>query len=85
MRYSLEFTVSASREFRNLEHQVQRRIEEKITALCDDPLPPGSKKLKGQADHFRIRVGDYRVIYRIDGKRIVIVIVRIGHRKDVYR
>jgi len=85
MRYSLEFTASASREFHDLDRQFQRRIAEKITALCDDPFPSGSKKLKGQADHFRIRVGDYRVIYRIDGKRIVIVIVRIGHRKDVYR
>ena len=45
----------------------------------------GSKKLKAQPDHFRIRVSDYRVIYRIDGKRVVIVIVRIGHRKEVYR
>ncbi|MGD0990633.1 MAG: type II toxin-antitoxin system RelE/ParE family toxin [Candidatus Sulfotelmatobacter sp.] len=43
------------------------------------------KKLKAQPDHFRIRVGDYRVIYRIDGKRVVIVIVRIGHRREVYR
>jgi mRNA interferase RelE/StbE len=58
--------------------QLQRRITEKVTALCDDPFPPGSKKLKAQPDHFRIRVGDYRVIYRVDGKRVVIVIVRIG-------
>ena len=85
MRYSLEFTASASREFRDLDRQLQRRITEKITALCEDPFPSGSKKLKGRVDHFRIRIGDYRVIYRIDGKRIVIVIVRIGHRRDVYR
>ena len=84
MRYSLEFTASASREFRDLDRQFQRRITEKITALCDDPFPSG-KKLKAQADHFRIRVGDYRVIYRIDAKRVVIVIVRVGRRKDVYR
>jgi mRNA interferase RelE/StbE len=85
MRYVLEFTASASREFRDLEKQVQRRITEKVTALCEDPFPSGSKKLKAQPDHFRIRVGDYRVVYRIDGKRVVIVIVRIGHRKEVYR
>jgi mRNA interferase RelE/StbE len=85
MRYVLEFTTSATREFRNLDKQLQRRITEKVTALCEDPFPPGSKKLKAQSDHFRIRVGDYRVIYRIDGKRVVIVIVRIGHRRDVYR
>jgi mRNA interferase RelE/StbE len=85
MRYALEFTASASREFRALDRQLQRRVIEKVTALCQDPLPAGSKKLKGQVDHFRIRVGDYRVVYRIEGKRVVIVIVRIGHRRDVYR
>ncbi len=85
MRFVLEFTTSAIREFRALDKQLQRRIEEKITALCEDPYPPGSKKLKAQPDHFRIRVGDYRVVYRVDGKRVVIVIVRIGHRREVYR
>jgi mRNA interferase RelE/StbE len=87
MRYVLEFTTSAIREFRDLDKhkQLQRRITEKVTALCDAPFPSGSKKLKAQPDHFRIRVGDYRVIYRIDGKRVVIVIVRIGHRREVYR
>lgn len=85
MRYVLEFTASASREFRDLDKHLQRRISEKVTALCEDPFPPGSKKLKAQRDHFRIRVGDYRVIYRIDGNRVVIVIVRIGHRREVYR
>jgi mRNA interferase RelE/StbE len=85
MRYILEFTASATREFRDLDRQLQRRITEKVMALCEDPFPPGRKKLKAQPDHFRIRVGDYRVVYRIDGKRVVIVIVRIGHRKEVYR
>jgi len=85
MRYVLEFTTSAIREFRHLDKQLQRRITEKVTALCEDPFPPGSKKLKAQPEHVRIRVGDYRVIYRIDGRRVVIVIVRIGHRREVYR
>ncbi|HLZ43464.1 MAG TPA: type II toxin-antitoxin system RelE/ParE family toxin [Candidatus Sulfotelmatobacter sp.] len=85
MRYSVDFTSSAAREFKALDPQFRRRIGEKITALCDEPFPSGSKKLKGQADHFRIRVGDFRVVYRIDGKRMVVVIVRIGHRKEVYR
>jgi mRNA interferase RelE/StbE len=85
MRYALEFTASASREFRALDRQIQRRIFEKVDALCNDPFPASSKKLKAQAEHFRIRVGDYRVVYRVDGKRVVIVIVRIGHRREVYR
>ena len=85
MRYQLEFTASALREFRSLNAQIQTRIAARVTALCDDPFPPGIKKLQGQPGHFRLRVGDYRVIYRVDGHRVVVVIVRIGHRKDVYR
>ncbi|HEX8816011.1 MAG TPA: type II toxin-antitoxin system RelE/ParE family toxin [Terriglobales bacterium] len=85
MRYRLEFTTSALREMRALDRQFQRRIADKINALCDEPLPPGSKKLQGQPDHFRIRVGDYRVIYRLDGSRVVVVIVRVGHRREAYR
>jgi len=85
MPYSMEFTTSAAREFRALDRQMQRRITTKITELCEEPFPPGTKKLQGQPDHFRIRVGDYRIIYRVDGHRVVIVIVRIGHRREVYR
>jgi len=85
MRYSVEFTTSALREFRALDLQIQRRITAKITDLCANPFPPGVKKLQGEADHYRVRVGDYRIIYRIDGHRVVIVIVQIGHRREVYR
>ena len=85
MRYALEFTTSALREFRALDAQLQRRLTAKITQLCEDPFPSGVKKLQGEPDHFRIRVGDYRIIYRVDGRRVVIVIVQIGHRREVYR
>lgn len=85
MRYSLEFTTSALRELRGLDRKVQRRISTEITELCETPFPPGAKKLRGQPDHFRIRVGDYRIIYRVDGHRVVVVIVRLGHRREVYR
>ncbi len=85
MQYTLEFTTSALREFRALERQAQRRITAKITALYDEPFPPGSKKLQGKPDHIRIRVGDYRIIYRVDGRRVVVIIVRIAHRREAYR
>jgi mRNA interferase RelE/StbE len=84
MRYSIEFAASALREFKALDGAVQRRIGNRISELETNPFPAGSRKLHGQEDLFRVRVGDYRIIYRVDGKRIVIVIVRIGHRKDVY-
>jgi len=85
MRYSLEFTASALKEFQTLDRQIQRRVTEKVKALCEDPFPSGVKELRGEVDHFRIRVGDYRIVYRMDGSRVVIVIVRIGHRREVYR
>ena len=85
MPHKLEFTESARRELRALDGQLQRRISTKVNELCEDPFPSGVKKLHGLQAHFRIRVGDYRVIYRVDGRRIVVVIVRIGHRRDVYR
>jgi mRNA interferase RelE/StbE len=84
MRYSIEFTTSALREFKALDRTMQRRIGGKISDLGVNPFPPDTKRLQGEPGHFRIRTGDYRVIYRLDGRRVVIVVVRIGHRKDVY-
>jgi mRNA interferase RelE/StbE len=84
MRYALEFTSSALREFRALEKQARRRIAGKITQLSDNPFPHGSKKLECKPDHIRIRVGDYRVIDRVDGRGVVVVIMRVAHRREVY-
>jgi mRNA interferase RelE/StbE len=85
MRYTVEFTASAAREFRALDRQLQRRVSTKVAELAGDPFPPGVRKFQGEEDHWRIRVGDYRVIYRVEKRRVVIVIVRIGHRREVYR
>jgi len=85
MRYTLEFTASAAREFRALDRHTQRRISTKVSELAEDPFPAGVRKFQGEEDHWRIRVGDYRVIYRVEKRRVVIVIVRIGHRREVYR
>ena len=56
-----------------------------MVALGDDPHPSGSRKLAGYDDVFRIRVGVYRVIYSVSGRKLVIIMLKIGHRKDVYR
>jgi mRNA interferase RelE/StbE len=84
MRYTLEFTASAAQEFRALDRQRQRLISTKVSELADDPFPVGVRKFQGEED-LRIRVGDYRIIYRVEKRRVVIVIVRIGHRREVYR
>lgn len=85
MAYTIEFASSALRDFKALERAVQRRVASRIDALAADPLPPGAKKLHGEPDVFRIRAGDYRIIYRVDGKRVTVLILKIGHRRDVYR
>jgi mRNA interferase RelE/StbE len=85
MSYTIEFTASAARELRALEHAIQRRIATHIDSLANAPIPPGSKKLQGEPGLYRIRVGDYRILYRVDGKRVTILIVKVGHRRDVYR
>jgi mRNA interferase RelE/StbE len=56
-----------------------------MLGLGDDPHPPGSRKLSGYADIFRIRVGVFRVVYSVDGRKVIVIILKIGHRKDVYR
>ena len=85
MPYTIEFTTSAERDFKSLDRALQRRIASRIDALSTDPYPAGVRKLQGEPDLFRIRVGDYRVIYRVDGKRVRVLIVKVGHRREVYR
>jgi len=85
MPYVIAFAASALREFKRLERAVQRRIATHIDELASNPFPSGAKKLRGSSDHCRIRVGNYRVIYRVDGKRVTILILKIGHRREVYR
>ena len=85
MSYIIEFTTSAIRELKTLERAIQRRIATHIDSLAGKPFPAGSKKLQGEPNLYRIRVGDYRILYRVDGKRVTILIVKIGHRRDVYR
>lgn len=63
----------------------RRRIVERLRALADDPRPKGVERLAGYADRYRIRQGNYRVVYLIDEGRHEITIFKIGHRKDVYR
>ncbi|MEF3191490.1 MAG: type II toxin-antitoxin system RelE/ParE family toxin [Campylobacterales bacterium] len=85
--YRVEFLPSAKKELAALSFVVQKQIKEKITLLATDParLKNNIKPLKGEyAGKFRLRVGNYRVIFRIIEEKILITIIRIGHRKEVY-
>ena len=85
MSYTVEFLPSAQRELAALPKDVQRRIASRIDALREDPRPPRARQLQGEDRLYRFRVGDYRVIYSIEGRRLVVVIVKVGRRRDVYR
>lgn len=83
-RYELRLRPSVSKDLRGLPKEDVMRILARIEALCDDPRPPGSEKLSAQ-ERYRVRQGNYRIIYGIEDDNILIEIVKVGHRRDVYR
>jgi len=84
-RYQIELTPAARRDLKSVPARVRKQIDKQILALAENPYPPGSKKLRGVEGLHRVRVGDYRILYIVEAKRLVVVIVTIGHRRDVYR
>lgn len=83
--YRVVFARSARRELEGLEPTVARRIISQVEALTTDPRPHGCVKLQGAADLWRIRIGDYRVVYSIDDNARLVDIRVVRHRSDVYR
>jgi mRNA interferase RelE/StbE len=84
MAYRLEYEPGVLRTLRRLPREVQKRIVAKLDTLKDNPRPPGSIKLTGE-DAYRIRVGDYRIIYAIYDDRLLVLVIDVGHRREVYR
>jgi mRNA interferase RelE/StbE len=84
-RYSLEIKRSAQRELDALDDSLFARVDGKILALADNPRPVGCKKLKGHRDEWRIRVGDWRVVYIIDDAAKRVSLTRVAHRREVYK
>lgn len=85
MSYQIEFSRQADRQFRYLPSQIQQRLKSKIDLLATTPRPPGSEKLSGADQLYRIRVGDYRIVYAVEDDRLLVLVVRVGHRREVYR
>ncbi len=75
----------ADRERRGVSDHVQRRIREALLALETDPRPTGAAKLSGERNRWRVRVGDYRILYEVDDALQQVLVLRIAHRRDVYR
>jgi mRNA interferase RelE/StbE len=84
-KYKIEVSATAERQLKKIRREDTIRILRSISLLAGEPRPSGCRKLSGYDDIYRIRIGHYRVIYEIDGKRIIIVILKIGHRREVYR
>ena len=83
-RYRVEFTTAAAKEVRKLDPQLRRRILAGISDLERDPRPHGVRKLTGFDNAWRVRIGDYRVLYEVEDERVLVTVVRVAHRRDVY-
>jgi mRNA interferase RelE/StbE len=85
MAYAIQFKPAALRQLEKLPRDVQKRIASRVHALRNDPFPAGCKKLLGEPDTWRVRVGDYRVIYQAHRGVLLVLVINIGHRREVYR
>jgi mRNA interferase RelE/StbE len=84
MKYTVLIERYAQKQIMKLDKKIIPVIKAAIADLADNPRPYGYKKLKGE-DAYRIRVGDYRVIYEINDDKIIVTVVMVGHRKDIYK
>lgn len=85
MNYHIEVKRSAAKALKKIPKADQKRIADKIDSLAEDLPNPDTTKMKGNNPFHRIRVGDYRIIYEIQEDVLLILVVKIGHRKDIYR
>lgn len=83
-KYRIEIRPAAGEFISALTGKDLRLVSEKIDALANYPVPPNAKRLQGYPQYLRIRAGDYRIIYRVDNDRVVVTVVTVGHRKDIY-
>ncbi len=83
MTYRIELRPAALRALKKVDHQHRDRIRGTIALLGRDPRPPGAKALRGR-DGLRVRVGDYRIIYTVRDDILIVAVVTLGHRRDVY-
>jgi mRNA interferase RelE/StbE len=85
MSYQVTLTATAVKERKQIDSVVRQRIDQALRSLQTEPRPPGVKKLSGKHQDWRVRVGDYRILYDINDEQKLITVWRIAHRRDVYR
>lgn len=84
MKYKLFVNPKIEKFLSKIDNKMAIRIRDRIRSLANDPKPIGSKKLKGHENAYRDRVGDYRIIYEIYDSKVLIIVINVGHRKEVY-
>ena len=84
MTYEVRLAPAAVRQLRKLDPPGRRRVQAAIDLLAEDPRPPGARQLVGGAGEWRVRTGDFRIIYDIQNEELLVLVVKVGHRRDVY-
>lgn len=85
MTYRVTLSPMAGRQLRKLDAQARRRIQAALDVLAEQPRPPSATRLVGGAGEWRVRTGDYRIVYEIEDDRLLVLVLRIGHRREVYQ
>ncbi|ALE04754.1 plasmid stabilization protein (plasmid) [Arthrobacter sp. ERGS1:01] len=85
MTYSIEVRPAALRQLRKIDPGARRRIQAAVEILAETPRPPGAKKLVGGQGEWRVRTGDYRIVYEIHDDVLVVLVVTVGHRREIYQ
>lgn len=83
--YSVEVSATAEKQIRGLKKDDQLRVVRAIAGLAARPRPSGTRKLRGFDDVYRLRAGTYRILYSIEDRRLLVIVLKVGHRRDVYR
>ena len=84
MTYQVRLAPAAVRQVRRLDPPGRRRVQAAIDLLAENPRPPGARQLVGGAGEWRVRTGDFRIIYDIRDEQLLVLVVKVGHRRDVY-
>ena len=85
MPYRISIEPAAQRELSKLPIDVRQNVADAISALANEPRPPGVRKLSGSKSSYRIRIGDYRVLYTIADRILHVIVIKVGNRRDIYR
>ena len=85
MTYRITLTPAAARQLRKFDPQVRRQMQAALELLSSSPQPPAATQLVGGAGEWRVRTGDYRIVYEIEDEELLVLVLRVGHRREIYK